>query len=100
MTSPNRRALLQVALNRYETRENLEQAVDTITTTLTKCDFYHSIYDAFVTRMTRTALIRHPVFDTFNTTLPELYADVFEVAFKAKAYFSPTNRISKCRIEQ
>jgi len=37
------------------------------------------------------------MFNTFNTTLPELYADVFEVAFKAEGYFNPRSCISKCR---
>jgi len=87
----------QVALNHYETLENLEQAIDIITTTLTKCDFYHCIYDAFVRQMPASALVRHEVFNTFNTTLPELYADVFEVAFKTEGYFNPRSCISKCR---
>jgi len=78
--------------------ENLEQAIDSITTTLTKCDFYHRIYDAFVVHMTGAALIRHPVFDTFNATLPELYADVFEVTIKAKVYFHSPNHLGRfCR---
>jgi len=88
-------ALLQVSLNHYETLENLEQAMEAITTTLMKCEFYHDLYDKFVGQGTENALARHKIFDTFKSTFPELYTDVIEVAFKARGYFSPRNGIGK-----
>jgi len=92
----NNLALLQVSLNHYETLENLEQAMEAITTTLMKCEFYHGLYDKFVSQRTGIALVHHEVFETFKSTLPELYADVIVVAFKARDYFSPRNGIGKC----
>ena len=88
-------ALLQVSLNHYATLEDLEQAMEAITTTLMKCEFYHGLYDKFASQGTGNALAHHKIFDTFKSTFPELYADVIVVAFKARDYFSPRNGISK-----
>jgi len=91
----NNLALLQVSLNHYATLENLEQAMEAITTTLIKCEFYHGLYDKFVSHGTENPLAHQKIFDTFKSTFPELYTDVIEVAFKARDYFSPRNGISK-----
>ena len=92
----NNLALLQVSLIHYlENLENLEQAMEAITTTLIKCEFYHGLYDKFASQGTENALARHKIFDTFKSTFPELYTDVIEVAFKARGYFNPRNGISK-----
>ena len=87
----NNPAPLQVSLNHYATLENLEQAMEAITTTLMKCEFYHDLYDKF-----ENALAHHEVFDTFKSTFPELYTDVIEVALKARDHFSSRNGIGKC----
>ena len=91
----NNLALLQVSLNHYETLENLEQSMEAITTTLMKCEFYHGLYDKFVSQGAGNALTHRKIFDTFKSTFPELYADVIVVAFKARGYFNPRNGISK-----
>jgi len=92
----NNLALLQVSLIHYlENLENLEQAMEAITTTLMKCEFYHGLYDKFVSQRTGIALVHHAVFDTFKSAFPELYTDVIEVAFKARGYFNPRNGIGK-----
>jgi hypothetical protein len=84
-------------LNHYETLEELEQALDAITTSLMKCDFYHSLYDKFLRGSVDTPGGEvHEVFNTFNKVLPVMYADAVEVVFKAKEYFRPRNGLSKC----
>jgi len=93
----NNLALLQVSLNHHATLENLEQAMEAITTTLMKCEFYHDLYDKFVGQRTENALVHHEIFDTFKSTFPELYTDVIEVAFKARDYFSPRGKCSHGR---
>jgi len=88
----NNLALLQVSLNHYEMLENLEQAMEAITTTLIKCEFYLGLYDKFASQGTENALARHKI---FKSTFQELYTDVIEVAFKARGYFSPRNGIGE-----
>ncbi|KAF8247260.1 hypothetical protein K440DRAFT_629494 [Wilcoxina mikolae CBS 423.85] len=90
------RTFLMVALNHYETLENLEEAMETITTTMAKSEFYCSIYASSILGSDGQSTKSHSKETTdalmgLASTLQKLYAAVIVVSVKARAYFQPSN---------
>jgi hypothetical protein len=82
-----------LAWNRYETLDSLEQATETIATTLVKCEFYHGLYIKFAQSRSSGALVHQKMFQHLEHHLPHLYAIVVEISFKAKRYFNPPGKL-------
>ena len=70
--------------------ENLEQAIDSIATTLLMAEFYHSLYDAFV-RKPPEIVQNVELLGSFLSVLPGLYADVIVFMVKARSYLEPAS---------
>jgi len=91
---------MQVALNHYEALENLEEAMETITTTMAKGEFYYSIYASSTLSYSSQSSTSRPKKTTealaaLASSLQKLYAIVIVVSVKAKAYFQPSNFVGK-----
>jgi hypothetical protein len=91
---------MQVAFNYYEVLENLEEAMETITTTMAKGEFYYSIYASSTLSYGSQCSTSHPKETTealaaLESTLQKLYAIVIVVSVKVKAYFQPSNFVGK-----
>ena len=88
--APLRLTTFQVAWNRYETYDSLEQAVQAITAMIANCAFYHGLYKSFAESPKSTTLgYNSETFGALEAQLPELYAAVIELSVKAKNYWSP-----------
>jgi hypothetical protein len=81
-----------LAWNRYETLDNLEQAIQAIATTLVKCEFYHGLYSAFAQSPNSRNLDYKATFSVFEVRLPQLYAAAIVLSLKAKNYFDPPGK--------
>ena len=80
----------QVAWNRYETYDSLEQAVQAITAMIANCAFYHGLYRSFAESPKSTTLgYNKETFGALEAQLPELYAAVIELSVKAKNHWKP-----------
>lgn len=75
------RFLLQVAINDLETRENLESAMETITTALGTCAFYEAFYLSSTTEMVKKLAY----------AMPELYGAVIIFSIKARKWMDARN---------
>ena len=85
-----RLTVCQVAWNRYETYDSLEQAVQAITATIANCAFYHGLYRSFAENPKSTTLgYNTETFGALEAQLPQLYAAVIELSMKAKNYWNP-----------
>jgi hypothetical protein len=84
----------QISLNHLDTLENLKLAFDIITTTHMQCEFFLSLYNAYVCK-TPSAYCSKELLEVFASKLPGLYADVVVVSVKAERYFNPESRICK-----
>ena len=85
-----RLTICQVAWNRYETYDSLEQAVQAITATIANCAFYHGLYRSFAESPKSTTLgYNSETFGALEAQLLELYAAVIELSAKAKNYWNP-----------
>jgi len=80
-----------LATNRYETLASLDQAIETIATTLVKCEFYHRVYASFAEKYKGPADHRR-IFAEFESHLPKLYAAVVQISVKAKSYMLPASK--------
>ena len=80
----------QVAWNRYETYDSLEQAVQAITAVIANCAFYHGLYRSFAETPKSTTLgYNKETLGALEAQLPELYAAVIELSVKARNYWKP-----------
>ena len=78
--------LPQIALNRFEAVERLEEAMSTILINIAHAQFYVSIYE--------DSLETNEASDTFKddveNAMPHFYAAVLVFSAKARAYIEPT----------
>ena len=73
---------------------SLDQATETITATLVKCEFYHSLYDNFAKTTDSKSLEHQNIFRVLECYLPEIYAAVIEVTVKTVAYMETGKQVS------
>ena len=84
-----------MATNYYETLAGLEQAIEAITISLSKCEFYHALYVSFTETGNSQVLDYNGIFSILESRLPELYAIAIEISVKSAAYMESSSKQPK-----
>lgn len=75
----------------------LEDAIETISLAVVKCQFYQAIYDFSLPANSPVAAAQmyDQIWQILRANLPRLYAAVVKFAKKAKSYFAPERTVKK-----
>ena len=80
-------------MNRIETIESLEAAIETIVSKMAICEFYANVYVEILQMGLTLASdqMTHRLQESLDSALPEFYAAVLVFSAKARQYFDPSN---------
>ena len=80
-------------MNRIETIESLEAAIETIVSKMAICEFYANVYVETMQMGLSLASdqMTHRLQQSLDSALPEFYAAVLVFTAKACQYFNPSN---------
>jgi len=80
-------------LNRIETIESLEAAIETIVSKMAICEFYANVYVETIQMGLTLASdqMTRRLQESLDSALPQFYAAVLVFSAKARQYFDPSN---------